>query len=266
MPDAASNEADWPDGADMSNGIVIYRGPSMLDGAPIVVVATGTGQKASVNTKTGQLIQTWIMREDISPVDAIHSGADASICGACPHRGEVVDGRNVGRSCYVAVFQAPRNVWQTYHKGQYPVVSTKEACKVFAGKRVRLGAYGDPAAVPLRVWHAVLADTEANTGYTHQWRTCDPHFARLVMASCDSLEDYAAAKALGYRTFRIRQAGEDRNHREIVCPASKEAGYKTTCAACVACGGHSAKAKADVAIVVHGTAAHTNAFKRRVAA
>jgi hypothetical protein len=265
VPDAASNGAFEPDGADMSNGIVLYRGPSMLDGSPIVVIATGTG-KSSRNTKTGQLIQTWIMREDISPVDAIHSGADVSICGNCPHRGEIVDGRNKGRSCYVAVFQAPRNVWDSCRRGLYPSVSLDEARETFAGKRVRLGAYGDPAAVPFEVWQSALAETEAHTGYTHQWRSCDPRFASFVMASCDNQTDYAEAKARGYRTFRIRTADATLNKQEIVCPASKEAGFKTTCASCVACGGHEAKARADVAIVVHGTAANTGAFNRRLAA
>jgi hypothetical protein len=248
-----------------TNGLVLYRGPSVLDGSPIIVIATGT-RKSSSNTKTGHLIQTWIVREDVSPVDAIHSGADASICGSCPHRGTIVDGRNQGRSCYVAVFQAPRNVWQSFHRGLYPVVSLDAAQKAFAGKRVRLGAYGDPAAVPLEVWQAALGEAEAHTGYTHQWRSCDPRFASIVMASCDSQADYAEAQARGYRTFRVRTADETLNKREIVCPASKEAGYKTTCASCVACGGHGAKARADVAIMVHGTVSHTNAFNARAAA
>ena len=243
----------------MSNGIVLYRGPSALDGAPIIVIATGLA-KNSANGKTGSLIQTWIVREDISPVDAIHSGEDSSICGACPHRGRVENGRNVGRSCYVQIFQAPRNVWQSFHKGLYPVVSADEARALLAGKRVRLGAYGDPAAVPFEVWETVLGETEAHTGYSHQWRTCDSRFARFVMASCDSPSDYVEAKALGYRTFRVRTAGETLNSREIVCPASKEAGVKTNCAACVACGGNEAKARVDIAIIAHGTAGIRNSY------
>jgi hypothetical protein len=244
------------------NGAVIYRGPSMLDGAPIVVIVTGLG-KGSTNAKTGSLLQTWILRDDVSPVDAIHSGQDASICGACPHRGTVENGRNVGRSCYVAVFQAPRNVWQSERRGLYPTLTPDEARAAFVGKKVRLGAYGDPVAVPLDLWETVLTDADAFTGYTHQWRTCAPAFARLVMASCDSQADYIDAKAAGYRTFRVRTANEVRNTREVVCPASKEAGKKTTCAACLACGGHDSKAKADITIISHGTAGHMNAFKLR---
>ena len=93
----------------MSNGLVIYRGPSILDGSPIVVIATGLGSGSS-NRKTGALVQTWILREDVSPIKAIQNGSDVSICGACPHRGRIEDGRNVGRSCYVNVGQAPLNV------------------------------------------------------------------------------------------------------------------------------------------------------------
>lgn len=244
-----------------ANGVVIYRGPSALDGAPIIVIATGMANR-STNTKTGALVQTWILREDVSPSEAVNSGADSSICGACPHRGIVVDGKNQGRSCYVSIWQAPRNIWESFHRGIYRDVSGDDLGALFAGKRVRLGAYGDPAAVPLAIWDAVLSQSDAHTGYTHQWRTAPVGFARYVMASCDTGSDYLAAKALGYRTFRVRLASDLLNVRETVCPASKEAGVKTNCAACIACGGTSAKARVDIAIVAHGSAAVRNAYGR----
>lgn len=256
-----------------SNGLVLYRGPSMIDGAPIVVIATGL-KNGSSNVKTGDLIQTWILREDVSPTDAVNSGDDVSICGTCPHRGTIVDGRNVGRSCYVTIFQAPLNVWKTYKRGGYEDaglgaphegnLDRAYAARIaFQGRRVRLGAYGDPAAVPFWIWDCALSWSQANTGYTHQWRVCDPQFARYVMASCDNAQDYVDAKASGYRTFRVRAAGEALNAREVVCPASAEAGHKTTCAACVACGGHGSKARVDIAIIVHGAAGKVNAFAAR---
>jgi hypothetical protein len=68
------------------NSAIIWEGPSMLDGAPIIVIATGLAQD-SQNTKTGNLIQTWIMRADVDPMRAIREGLDASICGDCKHRG-----------------------------------------------------------------------------------------------------------------------------------------------------------------------------------
>jgi hypothetical protein len=246
------------------NAFILYRGPSQLDGKPIVVIATGLASSSS-NVKTGSLIQTWILREDVSPTVAIHTGDDVSICGACPHRGTIVDGKNVGRSCYVTVFQAPLAVWKAYQRGIYPTLSPSEAREAFKGRRVRLGAYGDPAAVPFHIWQEALQDVDAMTGYTHQWRVCSPDFASYVMASCDNEADHADAKAMGYRTFRVRTSQEALKPREIICPASQEAGYKTTCASCIACGGHSSKARADIVIVAHGSKAVTNAFNARIA-
>lgn len=243
------------------NGVVIYRGPSMLDGQPIVAIATGLAS-GSNNEKTGAgLIQTWIIREDVSPTDAVNSGADASICGDCPHRGDIVDGRNVNRSCYVTVFKAPLNVWKSYHRGIYPAAD--DLASTFAGRTVRLGSYGDPAAVPFHVWQAVLSQAAGWTGYTHQWRHA-PELAAYTMASCDSVADHVAAKLLGFRTFRVRAASEPLQAREVICPASQEAGYKTTCDKCKACGGLGAKARVDIAIIAHGAASKVNAFNRRV--
>lgn len=37
---------------------IIYRGPSLIDGAPIVVIAIDSAS----NTKTGRMVQTYILR------------------------------------------------------------------------------------------------------------------------------------------------------------------------------------------------------------
>ena len=52
--------------AQAPNGYILYQGPSNIDGKPIVVIATGFANK-SANGKTGDMIQTWIIREDIAP-------------------------------------------------------------------------------------------------------------------------------------------------------------------------------------------------------
>jgi hypothetical protein len=244
------------------NGIVLWQGPSQIDGAPIVVIATGL-QASSGNVKTGALIQTWILRSDIAPHDALHTGADASICGACPHRGRIVDGRNVERACYVKVFQAPLSVFRSFERGIYAAPSQSDAAEMLRGKRVRLGAYGDPAAVPLQVWQSILQHAGPCTGYTHQWKAIEPAWAAYVMASCDSESDHAAAKALGFRTFRVRLSTEPVLPREIACPASAESGFKTVCASCVACGGTRSKARADIVIIAHGSGAERNLIRAR---
>jgi hypothetical protein len=63
------------------------------------------------------MIQTYIMRSDVPPIDAVKSGEDASICGGCVHRG---DGTGKGRSCYVTLMHGPRGVYAAYKRGSYP--------------------------------------------------------------------------------------------------------------------------------------------------
>jgi len=254
------NRADKPlySAAAKPSGFVVYEGPSMLDGAPIVCILTGLG-KQSTNEKTGGgLYQTWILRSDVNPIAATHSGDDASVCGDCKHRGTVLNGKNVNRSCYVTLFQAPRNVWESYHRGIYPRLPMNAAREALRG-RVRGGSYGDPAAVPFHVWQALLHDQPSGTAYTHQWRRF-PELAAFCMASVDNEQEKMEANLLGFRTFRVRGATDPTLPREVVCPASKEANHRTTCDKCLACGGNRAKARADIVIVVHGAAGKMNAF------
>jgi hypothetical protein len=238
-------------------GVLLYRGPSMLDGAPIVVIATWREQREihKVNVKTGPVIQTWIMREDLGPVAAAKSGADESVCGGCRLRGDYATGGS--RACYVTLFQAPRSVHDAYVRGIYPVAETAEdIAAVGAGEVVRLGSYGDPAAVPTEVLAALVSRAAAWTGYTHQWRDSriDPALKEFAMASCDRPADRAEAKASGWRTFRVRAEEQEVQQGEISCPASKEAGHRTTCRDCKLCGGLSSKSPKDITIIAHGAA------------
>lgn len=230
-------------------GMILYCGPSMLDGSPIVAIVTGLTGRASRNTKTGAMLQTWILRDDVSPTDAIRSGDDVSVCGDCRHRPAN------GGSCYVQVGRAPLVVWRAFKRGIYPEASGADDIRAAgAGRVVRVGSYGDPAAVPADVWRALIAESESHTGYTHQW-AARPDLASMLMASADSALEALQARAMGYRTFRVRLAGEAVEPREFVCPASNEAGARTTCSACRACGGTRSKARAHPVIIAHGPTA-----------
>lgn len=247
----------------MANGAILWSGLSAIDGAAIYLVATGLKADSS-NAKTGALVQTWILRADMTPQEAVDSGADSAICGDCPHRGIVVNGKNEGRSCYVTIFQAPRNIHKTAMAGKYPRLTLAESRLLLAGRNVRLGAYGDPAAVPFEVWAAILADSARGTGYTHQWKIADSRFAQYCMASADSVSEGESARAMGYRTFRVGSKAESIvKGVEFLCPASKEAGQKTNCAACLACGGLSGPNRASVFIPAHGAAGKVKAFEGR---
>jgi hypothetical protein len=122
----------------------------------------------------------------------------------------------------------------------------------FRGRKVRFGAYGDPAAVPLAVWDSIASVAAGVTGYTHQWRTADVGFARHCMASADSAEEGREARRMGYRNFIVRPAGSVKPKGAVVCPASEEAGKRTVCADCLQCGGTGNGRKQDVTIMAHG--------------
>lgn len=237
--------------------MILYEGPSQLDGAPIVVILT-----ESRNRKTGGMLQTWIMRADIEPHIALKTGADSSVCGNCKMR------PLLGGVCYVRVFQAPLVVWKAWRRGNYQAAGSLDAiAERGAGHSIRLGAYGDPAAVPVEIWRALVSRAAAWTGYTHQWRDAvAAPLQSLAMASTDSPDELADARAAGWRSFRVRAPFEPLAGKEIVCPASDEAGKRTTCESCRACGGTGAKAKADIAIVAHGATARRFIVTRSKAA
>lgn len=251
--------------ADTANGAVIYKGPSMIDGAPIMAIITGFIDP-SKNEKTGPMLQVWIMRSDIPPTEAAHNGADESVCGNCPARGRIIADairgtRNVERFCYVLLHNAPLAVYNSYHKGNYAAATTDAARRAIGeGKAIRMGAYGDPAALPLYVWRSLLAGAQDWTGYTHQWREA-AGLARWCMASTDTAEEYEQAVAAGWRSFRVRSESEPLLPGERVCPASDEAGKLTQCIKCRACSGNEGRGHSSIAIIEHGAGAKS---KRKV--
>ena len=176
------------------------------------------------------------------------------MCGSCPLRPQVqTDGTRKLGACYVNVGRAPLAVWRAYKSNTYPDFNSDEHLDLFRGKLLRLGAYGDPAAVPLSVWERVCSVAKHWTAYTHQWRTCDRGYARYCMASCETVEDRQAAMSLGYRTFRVRLAEQPIDAGEFVCPASAEAGKRKTCAECKACSGAKLGGRnVSPVIIVHG--------------
>lgn len=241
--------------------IVFYQGPSALTGEPIMAIAGAR----TANRKTGPMVQIWILRSDMSPIDAVREGSDAAICGSCRHRG---DGAGNERSCYVEWWRAPNNIYQAVTgtgKGTGKNVDHMDVTEFAAlcqGKQLRIGAYGDPAAVPMWVWEPLMAAAAGWTAYTHQWQRDEMQpYRTFCMASVDSVAEQAAATARGWRTFRVRKTADSPVlEQEIVCPASDEAGHKVQCASCELCRGTNRPAR-SIVIAAHGQyALH---FRRR---
>jgi hypothetical protein len=218
--------------------------------------------RGSSNSKTGSdFIQTFILADQgETPLEALKSGGDASVCGDCPHRPH----QGKSGSCYVNVGQAPLAVYRAYKRGNYPTFDPDQHLDLFRDRLIRLGAYGDPAAVPLDVWQTICDVSKGWTGYTHQWKSCDRAYARFCMASCETVEDRRLALKLGYRTFRVRLPEEPVEDGEFICPASEEAGRRLTCEACKACSGTKAgRRNASPVIIVHGLAWKVTKYRDR---
>jgi hypothetical protein len=249
---------------------VIYDGPSQIDGQRIVAIANVAKSR---NTKTGSMLQTYILRPDINPLEANKTGADYSICGNCPHRGEATNDPDrktaKNRSCYVNLGQGVLITYKAYKAGKYPAISGHDAIAALgAGRMVRIGTYGDGAAVPAYIWESLISQAAGHTAYSHQsgengaaYGDFDPN---IYMQSADTESEALAAWQAGRRTFRVIDkidamiAG-----REILCPASEEAGRRTQCIDCGLCGGNSTKSPKSIAIVAHGAGAGN--FKRKAA-
>lgn len=244
-------------------GAIFYRGPSLLTGEPILGVLTGLDH-GSQNPKTGSIVQSWILRPDLPPMEAVRRNLDGAICGDCKLRGE----HGHGRRCYVVPWFAPMNVYRSiasYIDADWPTVQA-----LVEGRTIRLGAYGDPAALPFDVWRMLLVTARSWIGYTHQWRRCDPRFKTIAMASVDSLDELRQAQAAGWRTFRVRLGNEslptgNNLLPECICPASDEGGHRTTCARCRLCRGTSTLAR-SIVIVAHGNNSAMTAFHKSRAA
>jgi len=258
--------------AKQPSGYIIYRGPSLLDDKPIVVVAI---TKESKNAKTGDMVQTYILADNgKSPVQSAKDLDDVSVCGDCKHR------RGMGGSCYVNLGQGVRSVMDGVMRGIYPHLlnAAHDAC---VGRKVRLGTYGDPMAVPAYVWDLLLENADGHTGYTHQWNPKsaivkslnilhpDQYDAirSLCMASVDNEDEWWYASYNNWRTFRVRGLDDAEVFEgEFTCPASEEAGKKKQCHECMACNGTGEddvrSKKATVVITVHGSL--KNRFEARV--
>ena len=230
-------------------GYIIYEGPSEYDGSNIVVLVTDD----SANPKTGKMYQTWIMPQDVAPHKAIKSGDDAAVCGKCPLRPSVYKQNGLSKPCYVKTFQAPLNTWKKYKgmtKNQHIRMTPGEFRKILQGKALRIGSWGDPSSVPMRIWNelGVGSGEFRHTAYTHGhlMPNFDKRLLDIAMISLDKATP-VIPDGLKARSFRVVASVQDIRPDEILCPAEKG---KTTCLKCGLCAGNSRKAK-NIVVVEH---------------
>lgn len=212
-------------------------------------------QYGSTNGKTGDGVQIWIL-----PLEWVVKGTtamedDSASCMDCPHS------KSAGRSCYVRKANSERGLKSkvrslhfSYKKGtldiRHIVEATREVSNC-AGKFIRFGAYGEPVLIGESIVRELTTVADEWTGYTHQWyQPAYSWSSKYFMASVETDALQAKAELKGYRTFRVRSKNDEIKAREVSCPASKEAGNKTTCNKCGLCKGTSSQAK-SITIIKH---------------
>lgn len=231
-------------------GLLLCEEPSELDGSAIAVVASCIWRD-SKNAKTGPMVQVSIVPATYGWMDI--PGLRLGVCGDCP--------LGLFHICYVRG-DSVSSIAKALARGAYDRTSPR-FLPAFTSKHIRISMWGDLAAVPSKVWIAILSALRKGqrwTAYTHQWRQPTVQYAAdFAMASCDCPADREEAKARGWRTFRSTLPEETRQAGEIICPASVRPGV-VTCNNCLIC--HGGSKGPDVAIVVHGSGGKVENYRR----
>lgn len=202
----------------MAGTFIAWRGASLIDGAPIRLAVSGAGSRPTQNPKTGPMVQTWIMRDDCHPLDALKDGRDASVCGSCPLR------PSLGGGCYVNRVVLGQFRWDMPEESPARVAELAD----YWQRGIRIGAYGDPGALPLVVVRAMAGARYGYAAYTRRWRE-RPDLAPYCMASVFSAREAREARDLGFRIYMISE-GQPTDRSIRPCPGA--------CWRCMGCSGH----------------------------
>lgn len=107
-----------------------------------------------------------------------------------------------------------------------------QAREMSQGTYVRFGTYGEPSLHPIKMIEEMSIVADNWTGYTHQWMRND--LSKFFMASTHDINEEIVARLKGYRSYI---ASESKIDGIVNCPASREAGMKSTCSKCNLCSG-----------------------------
>ena len=200
-------------------------------------------QFTTVNSKTGNLVQNYILPAEWIESDAKMSTlSDKAVCFECPHSKEKES------TCYVRKGQSEMGLSSKVRSlrklglDNIPELSPEieaDLLQAIEGKGIRFGSYGEPILLGEELVGKITRKAKFWTGYTHQWHK-NNWAKNYFMASVESERLAEASHKLGFRSFYV---GQTDSKNFVTCPASKEAGQKTTCENCKLCMGTQSKAK-----------------------
>lgn len=227
----------------------------------VVVIFTHTvsRNRKIVNSNAPIVQQYTFSREQY---DVIRGGAkfnkmfeyDGANCLACPYSKS--NGYPLGK-CYTHKFfqgvgmkAILKSVIKTYgvfeNIPELPETAPAKLLEKCKGNFIRFGTYGETTFVPLSWYDAICAVAKSWTGYTHTWPSCDPAYAKYLMASVHSAIEQNIAADMGFRSFLIFN---EQGNGNVLCPADRE--KNVTCASCSLCSGTAGKGRKSIEIQYH---------------
>lgn len=205
--------------------IVVWRGKSLIDGSPIQALLTIKHSNRKIGSRT---VQLWILPMFYPfTQNKANRQSHNGVCGACPMGGQYT-GQDTKRTCYVNAMSV-NTVWKGVNELSVNMKLALDVLDLLHAPVLRLGAWGDPAAVPKRIINKLAKACVASIGYTHQWKQLD-QLKGLVMASTSSDVEAREAQAQGWKTYRIGTARAGKG--EIECPSKLK-----SCDQCQLCDG-----------------------------
>jgi hypothetical protein len=179
---------------------------------------------------------------------------DGAVCFDCPFA--VSNGAKLS-ACYThkmnqysGFLSSVRSIGKGLEWDEIPEFSSEIANKISEiskGKYIRFGTYGEPSLIPVDLVSSICLVAKNWTGYTHQWAK-KSEYSPYFMASCHSEGQAKYAESKGWRSFI---AAKEAIQGTVNCPASAEAGFKSTCSKCGLCSGTNGKGKKNVYILEH---------------
>jgi hypothetical protein len=176
--------------------------------------------------------------------------ADGAVCFDCPF--------SQNRGCYTAKYtqysgflSSLRSIGKSHSWESIPEFNSEihsDLLSMAAGNYSRFGTYGEPTLIPLSLVANLCAVAKSYTGYTHQYMR-KAEYAPYFMASLHSEKQMPYAEKLGFRAFIASK--QHLSKPFVNCPASAEAGYKSTCSACGLCSGTAGKGSKSIWILQH---------------
>lgn len=149
---------------------------------------------------------------------------------------------------FVSMLKSVSKVYKTFDDIPFfDDIAHQQILKICKNTYVRFGTYGEPSLHPYELISDIVKIADNWTGYTHQWRK-KVDLSPFFMASTHTDVEDKEAKFVWFRSFI---ATDEAIKGAVNCPASKEAGYKSTCSKCGLCSGTEGKGSKSIYIFNH---------------